>query len=104
MESYQRRSQMLWTMLMVAVIYGLLISELGALSSNILVDGAIGIGLGLYICSHPASAAIDLLYLDRLAFQRLTSDWVDLAWVGLNLVVLVVGCMVTVVGATRFVG
>ena len=92
------------TMLMVAAIYAVLIKELGALSSNILLDGAIGVGLGLYICSHPASAAVDLLYIDRLAFQRLASEWADVAWVGLNLVVMVAGCMVTIVGATRFVG
>jgi hypothetical protein len=91
-------------MLMVAAIYAVLINELGALSSNILLDGAIGVGLGLYICSHPASAAVDLLYMDRMAFQQLASEWADVAWVGLNLVVMVTGCMVTIVGATRFVG
>jgi hypothetical protein len=91
-------------MLLVAAIYAILVHEFGALSANILVDGAIGVGLGLFICSFPASAAVDLLYMDRLAFQRLASDWTNLAWVGLNLVVMVAGCMVTVVGATRFVG
>ena len=89
---------------MVAAIYAVLITELGALSSNLLLDGAIGVGLGLFICSYPASAAVDLLYLDRMAFQQLVSEWADLAWVGLNLVVMVVGCLVTIVGATRFVG
>jgi hypothetical protein len=103
MEPRRRSSQSLWTMLMVGALYGVLINELGSLSSNLLLDGAIGVGLGLYICSHPASAAVDLLYMDRLAFQQLASEWADLAWVGLNLLVMVVGCMVTVVGATRFV-
>lgn len=104
MQSYRRSSQTLWALLMVAGIYAVLIYELGALSSNVLLDGAIGLGLGLYICSHPASAAIDLFYLDRLALHRLASEWGDVAWVLLNLAVMVAGCMVTVTGATRFVG
>ena len=89
---------------MVAATYAVLINELGALSSNVLVVGAIGVGLGLYICSHPAAAAIDLFYLDRLALQRIASAWSDIAWVGLNVLVMVVGCLVTISGATRFVG
>jgi hypothetical protein len=104
MQQYRRRTTALWGMLVVATIYAALIAEFGTLSANILLDGAIGVGLGLYICSHPAAAAIDLFYLDRLAFQRLASGWGDIAWVGLNLLVMVVGCVVTVVGATRLVG
>lgn len=104
MQQYRRSSQALWIMLMAAAGYAVLIHELGALTSSLLLDGAIGVGLGLYICSHPASAAIDLFYLDRLAFQRIASEWSDIAWVGLNVLVMVVGCMVTITGATRFVG
>ena len=104
MQPRRRSSQTLWTMLMVAAIYAALINELGSLSRNILLDGAIGVGLGLLICSHPASAAVDLLYMDRLAYQKLASEWADLAWVGLNLLVMMAGCLVTIVGATRFVG
>jgi magnesium-transporting ATPase (P-type) len=91
-------------LLLVAAVYGILIGEWGALHANVLIDGLIGVGLGLFICSFPASAAVDLLYMDRLALQRLASEWTDVAWVGLNLLVMVAGCMVTVVGATRFVG
>lgn len=104
MQPRRRRALPLGTLLAIASIYGALISELGALHANILVDGTIGVVLGLFICSFPASAAIDLLYMDRLSFQRFAGDWADLTWAGLNLVVMAAGCMVTVVGATRFVG
>ncbi|MGE3273280.1 MAG: hypothetical protein AB7P40_31395 [Chloroflexota bacterium] len=103
MQMHRRSSGALWSMLVLAMLYGVLVNELGRLSENSLIDGTIGIGLGLYICSHPASAAVDLLYMDRLALQRLASEWTDLAWVGLNLLVMVAGCIVTVAGATRFV-
>ncbi|MCC7372829.1 MAG: hypothetical protein IT306_30735 [Chloroflexi bacterium] len=99
-----RRIQPLWTMLLLAVLYGILLDEVGSLSASVLVDGLIGVLLGLFICSAPASAAVDLLYLDRHGWSRLGSDWADLAWVGLNLLVMIVGCFVTIVGAVRFVG
>ena len=104
MQPERRSCATLWTMLLLALLYGVLLNELGSLSRNPLIDGAIGIGLGLYICSHPASAAVDLLFMDRLALQQMASEWADLAWVGLNLVVMVAGCLVTIAGATRFVG
>ena len=91
-------------MLLLAAGYGALISARPILTGNALVDGVIGIGLGLYICSHPAAAMIDMLYMDRLVLKRLASEWSDIGWLSLNLLVLVVGCIVTVAGATRFVG
>ena len=91
-------------LLLVAAAYAALISVQPLLTGNALIDGAIGVGLGLYICSHPAAAAIDMLYLDRLVRQRLASEWSDLGWLGLNVLVMVVGCLVTIAGAIRFVG
>jgi hypothetical protein len=90
-------------MLVLAVGYGALVRTQPLLTGSSLVDGAMGVGLGLYICSHPAAAAIDILYMDRLVLQRLASEWSDIGWLGLNLLVMVAGCVVTVAGATRFV-
>ena len=47
---------------------------------------------------------IDVLYMDRLVLQRFASEWSDIGWLGLNLLVMLAGCIVTVTGATRFVG
>jgi len=91
-------------MLLLAAGYGALILVQPVLTGNKLLDGAIGVGLGLYICSHPAAAMIDMLYMDRLVLQRFASEWSDIGWLGLNLLVMVAGCIVTVTGATRFVG
>jgi hypothetical protein len=91
-------------LLLVAIGYGAVVNVVPSLTGVALLDGTIGVALGLYICSHPASAAIDLLYLDRLVLQQLASEWADLGWLGLNLLVLIAGCLVTIVGATRFVG
>jgi hypothetical protein len=99
-----RNASSLVALLVVACCYGALIALLPQLTGIALLDGTLGVALGLYICSHPASAAVDLVYLDRLVLQRLASEWSDLGWLALNLLVLVAGCLVTIVGATRFVG
>jgi hypothetical protein len=90
-------------MLMLAVAYGALLNLQPELTGHPLVDGTLGLALGLYICSHPAAAAIDLIFMDRVTMQGLASDWSDLGWLALNLVVMIAGCIVTIVGATRFV-
>lgn len=68
-----------------------------------LVDGAVGLALGLFICSHPAAAVVDLLYLDRGELQRLASDAADVGRALLNVAVLVAGSVVTILGAIQFV-
>ena len=90
------------TMIVLAGCYVVLVAMLPTLTGAALADGVIGIVLGLYICSHPASAAVDMLYLDRLVLQQLASEWSDLGWLGLNLLVLVAGCVVTIIGATAY--
>jgi hypothetical protein len=67
-----------------------------------LLDGSIGVILGLYICSHPAANGIDLFFLQRATRRRFTSHWSGLAWLLLNALVMVIGCLVIVVGAARF--
>ena len=66
-----------------------------------LVDGTIGVLLGLYICAHPAANGVDLIFLERGAFRRATSQWDGVSWVALNGLVLFVGWLVIVAGATQ---
>jgi len=94
----------LWVMLALAVGYAALLTVQPRVTGVALLDGTLGLALGLYICSHPAAAAIDLFYLDRLTLRRIASHWSDLGWLALNLLVMIAGCLVTIAGATQFVG
>ena len=67
-----------------------------------LVDGSIGVLLGLFICSHPAANGIELMFLRRGSLRRVTAQWNGVGWLVLNLFVLVVGWAVLVVGTTQF--
>ncbi len=88
-------------MLLLAVIYGSLIYFwLGTARNNRLI-GIIGVLLGLYICSQPAANAVDLLFFERGAVRRLAKDWSGMGWLMLNLLVLLAGWLVIVIGTTR---
>jgi D-alanyl-lipoteichoic acid acyltransferase DltB (MBOAT superfamily) len=99
----RRNVRLLWGLIGLALIYGALVLRLHTLTGRPLLDGSIGVVLGLYICSRPAANAIDLFF-ERDALRQLTSGWSGLGWLALNLLVLFAGWLVIVIGATRFAG
>jgi hypothetical protein len=100
---FGRGPKILWGSVLLAMAYGSLIHYLPTLTGTILLDGIIGVVLGLYICSHPAANAIDLLFLERGVLRQVSSEWAGLGWLALNLLVLLAGWLVIVIGTTRFV-
>ena len=71
------------------------------LTGRALVDGSVGVLLGLYICSHPAANSIDLIFLDRLALRRVLSGRSAAGWLMLNALVMIIGWFVIVVGVAQ---
>jgi hypothetical protein len=98
-----RNTKILWSMILLAIAYWILLYYLESPTGTILLDGAIGVMLGLYVCSHPAANAVDVLFMERGAFQQLSSEWSGAGWLGLNLLVLFVGWLLIFMGTTRFV-
>lgn len=101
---YARKVRLLWVMIFLALAYGSLLYFLHTLTGVKVADGVIGVLLGLYICSHPAANTIDVIFFDRFALRRLTSEWSGIRWLALNLLALVIGWVIIVVGATQLVG
>jgi hypothetical protein len=98
---YDRRSGTLAALLVPAVIYLAWQSTLPQVTEH---DAAYGIGgvlLGLFICSRPATNAIDVLIFERLSLRRVLSGVSGLAWLLLNALVMLTGWFVIVVGAVR---
>jgi hypothetical protein len=84
----------------LAAGYSLILGLHHRLVGGALLDGAIGVMLGLFICSRPVANLLDmLLFESRWAASTRRSD---LAWVGLNLLVLGFGCIMVMGGAVRF--
>jgi hypothetical protein len=99
-----RGAKPLFGMLLLALAYHGLLEYLGSITGVRMVDGVIGVLLGLYICSHPAANAIDLIFLERGGLAQISSEWSGLGWLALNVVVTLVGWLVIVMGTTRLVG
>ncbi len=87
--------------MLLALAYGALLFAYGPLTGETLLDGAIGIVLGLYVCSHPAANVLDLLFVDGGVVRRGAEEH-GIAWYVLNLLVLLAGWFVVWTGLTRF--
>ena len=99
---YQPNSNRMWALLVPAALYLGWMMYLPMFTGSTLLDGSVGVILGLYICSHPAANGIDLLFLQRGAFRRAATHWSGIEWLALNALVMLVGWIVIVFGAARF--
>ncbi len=99
---YRSKVRLLCLLLLVAVAYQIWLHDRRSLAHMSLLYGSVGIVLGLYICSHPAANAIDVLFFDRGAIRRMMHAWSGIGWLVLNLLVLLAGWLLIAVGASRF--
>jgi hypothetical protein len=76
----------------------------GRLTDNSRLDGSIGMLLGLFICSHPASNVLDmLLFMSADVRESITASFAGRCWLLLNLLAMVAGWVTIFSGALRFV-
>jgi hypothetical protein len=92
----------LFVFMLLALAYTGVLWMYSPLTGEIRIDGAIGVVLGLYVCSHPASNVLDLLFLDGGAGRRGQSVTHGIAWYALNFLVLLAGWLVVLAGLTCF--
>lgn len=97
-----RGSLTLWAFMLLALAYSGLLYALGPLTGNVRMDGAIGIVLGLYVCSHPASNVLDLLFLEGGAGRWSASSGSGVGWYLLNLLVMLAGWLAVLLGIVQF--
>jgi hypothetical protein len=97
----RRNAALLWAVVLLVGAVDALFRLTGGLTGAPLIDGAVEVVVGLYACSHPAANALDALYhvgdVEHISLG-------DVAWVLLNGLVLLVGYLAIVAGASRFVG
>ena len=100
---YRLNYHLLSVLILLGMAYAAWLLRRNSLTGDRLLDGGIGLVLGLYICSRPAANAVDLLFFDRHALSQFRSGWEGIGWLALNLLVLLLGWAVITVGATRLV-
>jgi hypothetical protein len=104
MTEYQHSRSLtrLWVVGLLGVVYAAVFALRPAVLGSPLLAGSAGVLLGLYICSHPAANAIDLLFYGRVGRYVAYSRQSEIVWLIVNFAVLLVGLIVIIIGATRF--
>ncbi|HEX9117572.1 MAG TPA: hypothetical protein VGA61_15990 [Anaerolineae bacterium] len=98
----KRGSTFLWVLIAVAALYGALLVFRHTLTGVVRWDATIGVVLGLFICSRPVSNMLDLILFGRQLRPQFASQRAEIAWLVLNVVVLLIGLLVLTSGTTRF--
>jgi hypothetical protein len=94
----------LWLHIIAALVYSALTFAFDALTTSLVVDGSVGVLLGLYVCSCPAKNTIDVLFADRFAAARIWATRSGRGWLALNGLALLGGWLAIWCGMTRLVG
>ena len=89
-------------LVLLAIAYSIALRSLHTLSNANRLSGILGVLLGLYICSHPAANLFDLLFFGRSSLHQPASRRFLYLWMAVNILVLLVGFWVIVLGTTRF--
>jgi hypothetical protein len=90
----------LGTPLLLALAYG---AVLPLFDSVITLAATVGVMVGLYVTSYPASNGLDVLFADRFGLQKLCSTAKGAAWVAANAITLLVGWLTIFVSLVHLV-
>lgn len=96
-----RNTGTLWLLILLAAVYGGLLTFRHGVTGRHMLDGFIGVALGLYICSRPAANAVDLLFAERFRLRQITAGWSGIGWLALNLLLFLIGFGVIMLGTRQ---
>ena len=99
---HKRHPAILWTLLGAAFVFALLVHFRPGLTGNDQVNGLGGVFLGLFIAAFPAANFLDMLLAELGGLRWRSIKRADLPWVALNLLVLLTGMVVVVMGTKLF--
>ena len=105
MNQHSRRSntRTLLALVVVGIVYCGLLYYRRTVTGTDLVDGIVGVVLGLYICSHPAANLVDMLFFRQSSPRPFSSRRSTALWLALNIIVLLIASFVIFSGTTRLV-
>jgi hypothetical protein len=90
--------------LLLALAYGAPMVLLDTLTQSAVVDGAIGVLLGLYLCSLPARNALDVVFANRFVPGLIWRSRAGRGWLALNGLVVLAGWIIILLGMVSLVG
>lgn len=98
----KRNTWKLAVVFLAAVFYALLMIRARGLSASAILDGSIGLVLGLYVCAQPAANAVTMLLFEKHPLQSFPSRRSFLGWLAWNVLALAAGWWDIFLGAARF--
>ena len=93
---------LLIAMVALGVGYALWLYLHPTITGSNLGDAAIGVFLGIYICSRPVSNLMDLLFTQNIRWNQLKAR-AGVLWLLMNFITTFAGWATIVLGATRMV-
>jgi hypothetical protein len=87
----------------LAVAYVGLLHHLPTLTGVGVLDGCIGVMLGLFICAQPAANAVNVWFYERDSLRHISSELSGILWLTLNVLALALGWLAATVGVARLV-
>jgi len=97
-----RDEKTMWGLILLAIVVGGLFHFFYTLTGNDEIDGLLGVLLGLYICSKPATHVVDLMILGRDIHHWISTIQSNFWWVMLNLLVMFSGLSLIMTGTARY--
>ncbi len=94
----------MWLLIVASLIYLGALAFWRTVANAPKLAGSIGIVLGLFICSRPASNLVDIVLFGRTVPWQSSSRRNDIIWLVLNGIVFLAGCIVLFAGAVRLAG
>ena len=104
MDQHRRKIKMLCALSLIGIAYSIFLNSQYTLTGKDTLEGMIGVVFGLYLSSHPAASLVDLLFFRRAVWRQYSSYRSMVSWLGINLIVLLIGWMVIFIGTTRLIG
>ena len=98
----QYNTGLLCVMVLLGVVYAAWLYKHQTLTGSNFWDAAVGVLLGIYICSRPVGNLMDMLYTQNIRWQELKKR-AGVIWIAMNFVTTFVGWATIVLGATRMV-
>ena len=86
------------------IVYSSFLYFQPTLTGRYVLDGIIGVVLGLYISSHPAAHLVEVLFYRRAMRYSFSSKRSVILWLSLDVLVLFISGMVIFFGTTRLIG
>ena len=98
----ERNWKTLWGLILAAIAMRLFFYFWQRITGSPEIDGLIAVFLGFYICSRAAANFLNVIIYELGSRRWASLKGPDLAWLGLNALVMLSGLMLVVLGIYRF--